>query len=237
MGHNRDIRDSMIVALGKGTWDVLERKDVFMRKNQIDVWENLSAEALIEKMFERTGEDGVLVLPSFFSEAQREGICLRCVMDWKQPGDCQAVLQEFRALRAAIERIAQVCDENGSLEESAYEALPEAQKQVFDVWLRPFPSDEDFDMGCIFEIGERLDAASPEETEYYNRFHAARDEECCRRLGDNELAYRSVLRAMRYHRLLTLHAPDAVLRIEERALAAALALLRRCRDADVVAEK
>lgn len=211
-----------------------------MSTNQIDVWENLSAEELITKMFERTGADGVLRLPAVFVDPQREGETFRCVMDWKRPGDCQAVVQEFRALRAAIEKIAQASDEDGCLEEAAYAALPEAQKQVFDVWLRPFASDKGFDMHRIIETGERLelgDAVSPEEMEYYDRCHAARDAECRRRLGDHPFAYRAVMRAMRYHRLLTLHAPDFILRNEAGALAAALALLRRCKDADVVADK
>lgn len=202
-----------------------------MEKNHVDVWKDLFAADLIEKMFERTDDDGVLVLPAFFGDEEEEADTLHCLMDWKTPGDCLAVQQEFNELRAAIERIAQMSDDDGCLNGAAYAALPEAQKQVFDVWLRPFPSDKDFDTGWISEISERLElgeTASPEEDEYYDRFHAARDTECRRRLGDKAFAYRAVIRAMRYHRLLTLHAPDVVLQIEARALAAALALLRRC---------
>ena len=203
-----------------------------MEKNHVEVWEKLSAEELIEKMFERTDADGVLLLPAFFADEQEEAETLRCVMDRKTPDDCQAVMQEFRALREAIERIAQVSDSDGCLKDAAYAALPEAQKQVFNVWLRPFPSDREFDTGWIFELSERLDEASPEEEAYYDRFHAARDTECRRRLGDNAFAYRAVIRAMRYHRLLTLHAPDFILQSEGRALAAALTLLRCCKEAD-----
>ena len=203
-----------------------------MEKNHVEVWEKLSPEKLIETMFERTGDDGVLLLPAFFADEQEDAETLRCVMDWKTPDDCLAVVREFRGLRDAIERIAQVSDSDGSLKEAAYAALPEAQKQVFDVWLRRFPSDKDFDTGWIFEISERLDEASPKEKAYYDRFHAARDAECRQRLGDYPFAYRTVMRAMRYHRLLTLHAPDMILQIEARALAAALTLLRRCREAD-----
>ena len=204
-----------------------------MNKNQDAIWKKLTAEELIEKMFERTGGDGVLVMPSVFADDQEEAETLRCVMDWKTPDDYLAVLQEYRDLRAAIERIAEGSDGDGHLKEGAYAALPEAQKQVFDVWLRRFPSDKEFDTGWISEISERLelgDEASPEEKAYYDRFHAARDAECRRRLGDNAFAYRAVMRAMRYHRLLTLHAPGFILQNEARALAAAIALLRRCRE-------
>lgn len=206
-----------------------------MEKNDVEVWEKLSPEALIEAMFERTDADGVLLLPVFFADEQEDAETLRCVMDWKTPADCRAVQQEFCALREAIERIAQVSDDEGCLKGAAYAALPEAQKQVFDVWLRRFPSDKEFDTGWISEISERLelgDQASPEEKAYYDRFHAARDAECRRRLGDNAFAYRAVMRAMRYHRLLTLHAPDFILQNEARALAAALTLLRRCKAAE-----
>lgn len=206
-----------------------------MEKNHVDVWEKLSAEDLIGKMFERTGEDGVLRLPAVFVDPQREGETLRCVMDRKTPDDCLAVQQEFRALRAALDSIAQVSEDDGCLKGAAYAALPEAQKQVFDTYLRPFASDKGFDMRRIIETGERLelgDAVSPEDMEYYDRCHAARDAECRRRLGDHPFAYRAVMRAMRYHRLLTLHAPDMILQNEARALAVALTLLRRCAEAD-----
>ena len=206
-----------------------------MEKNRVEVWEKLSPEELIETMYERTGEDGVLGLPAYFADPEREDETLRCVMDWKTPDDCRTVVREFRALREAIERIAQASDSDGCLKESAYAALPEAQKQVFDVWLRRFPSDREFDTGWIFEIGERLDAGdavSPKENDYYDRFHAARDADCRRRLCDNEFAYRTVIRAMRYHRLLTLRAPELILQGEARALAVALAQLRWCRQTD-----
>ena len=41
-------------------------KGVRMNK-KVSVWENLTPEDLIEKMFERTDADGVLYMPSFFT--------------------------------------------------------------------------------------------------------------------------------------------------------------------------
>ena len=245
-------------------------KGVCMSK-KADVWADLTPEDLIEKMFERTDADGVLYmpsffLPSFFSDEHRDEISLRCVMGWELPGDCFSVLQQFDQLRGALDAIAMQCDADGYLDDAAYAALTEAQKEVVDTYLRGFDSDEAFDMDRIRDISERIDTVdeirelcrkvaagaeldtqsedylrsylsetvSAEERAYYSRFHAARIAECRRKLGDQPFAYRTVMQVLRYHKLLTLQAPESILNREASALAAAFALFRWCKKYEYV---
>ena len=123
-----------------------------------DVWDGLTPEDLIEKMFERTDADGVLYMRSFFpgSLYSMEDESLRCVMRWEFPSDCFAVLQEFDHLREALELLAEK-----DLESWQYDACPdewsEEEKEIWRLYLRPFASDAQFDGDRIYEIGERLD--------------------------------------------------------------------------------
>ena len=128
----------------------------------IDVWSGLTPEDLIEKMFERTDADGVLYMPSFhlpsyFSDEHQDEISLRCVMGWELPNDCFAVLQEFDQLRAALVAIVKKCDEDGYLDDAAYAALTDAQKEIVDTYLCGFDSDDSFDMERIRDVSERID--------------------------------------------------------------------------------
>ena len=54
--------------------------------NKADVWADLTPSDLIERMYERTNADGVLYVPSFFTDEDFEGEkSLRCVMGWEKP--------------------------------------------------------------------------------------------------------------------------------------------------------
>lgn len=125
--------------------------------NKADVWAELTPADLIERMYERTNADGVLYVPSFFTDEDFEGEkSLRCVMGWEKPDDCFAVLQEYDQLRSAIEQIAERCDRGGNFDEGGYEALTEKQKAVCDTYLCGFASDDIFDTERIYEIHESL---------------------------------------------------------------------------------
>ncbi len=240
-------------------------KGVRMNK-KLSAWEDLTPEDLIEKMFERTDADGVLYMPSFFTEEHGDRASLRCVMSWELPGDCFSVLQEFDQLRSAIEQIAERCNRDGDLGEGGYEALSEKQKEVCDTFLTGFESDAAFDFDRIYEIREKLDTVEDvreickrvgaggemdqwsadylrdyagktvtrEEEDYYNRYMEGRIAEAGKRLGDHPFAYRTIFHAMRYWKLLTLEAPEFIVKREARALASALALLRRCKKFEYV---
>ena len=239
--------------------------------NKVDVWDNLSSEDLIEKMFERTDADGILYmpsfhLPSFFSDEHQDEVSLRCVMSWELPSDCFAALQEFDQLCVALEEIAKQCDADGYLNDAAYAALTQAQKEIVDTYLCGFVSDDAFDMDRIRDITERIDTVdeireicrkigagiemdansedfvrsyisetvSAEERDYYNQFHAARIAECRKKLGDRPFAYRTAMHVLRYHKLLTLEAPEIITNNEARALATALTLFRWCKKYEYV---
>lgn len=131
-------------------------KGVRMNK-KLSSWEDLTPEDLIEKMFERTDADGVLYMPSFFTEEHGDRASLRCVMSWELPGDCFSVLQEFDQLRSAIEQIAERCDRDGNMGEGGYDALSEKQKEVCNTYLTSFDSDAAFDFERIYEIREKLE--------------------------------------------------------------------------------
>ena len=129
---------------------------------KVDVWDDLTPEDLIEKMFERTDADGVLYMPSFhlpsyFSDEHQNEVSLRCVMNWEFPNDCFTVLQDFDQLRATLEAIAKKCDEDGYLDDAAYATLTEAQKEFVDTYLSGFDSDDAFDMERIRDITARID--------------------------------------------------------------------------------
>ena len=96
---------------------------------KVSAWENLTPEDLIEKMFERTDADGVLYMPSFFTEEHGDRASLRCVMSWELPGDCFSVLQEFDQLRSAIEQIAERCDREGDLGEGGMRLCQKSRRR------------------------------------------------------------------------------------------------------------
>lgn len=125
---------------------------------KVNVWEDLTPEDLIEKMFERTDADGVLYMPSFFSGGDPEEVdSLRCVMCWEQSNDCFAVLQEFDQLRVTLEQLAERCERvGGDLKEGVFEALTERQKDVWRIFLSPFDSDNTFDGDRLEDIDERI---------------------------------------------------------------------------------
>ena len=70
---------------------------------------------------------------------------------------------------------------------------------------------------------------SEEEEAFANSFCEARKAECRQRLGDSPFAYYTVMYAKRFHKLLTLEAPDIIVNNEAKALASALTLFRRCK--------
>lgn len=67
-----------------------------------------------------------------------------------------------------------------------------------------------------------------EEEEYYDRYMDGRIAEAKKRLGDSPFAYQTVLRALRYWKLLILEALDIIMNNEAKALAVALTLFRWC---------
>ena len=73
-----------------------------------------------------------------------------------------------------------------------------------------------------------------EEEAYANSFYEARKAECRRRLGDSPFAYYTVMYAKRFHKLLTLEAPDFIVNNEAKALASALTLFCWCKKYEYV---
>ena len=230
-----------------------------------DCWEGLNAEDLIEKMFERTDADSVLYMPSFFTGDDDDRESLRCVMCWELPGDCFSVMEEFAALREALDRIASVFGKGEDYSEEKKNLLDEKLFSVWNTYVRPFET-EGFDLDRIRDIEERLavmedvrevcgqissgkeidqisadflrdcmDVSVPtEEKAYYERYCGVVMDDARRRLGDRPFAYRTLLHARRYCRLISFDAPSFILEREAQALASALALYRYCKKYEYV---
>lgn len=72
-------------------------------------------------------------------------------------------------------------------------------------------------------------SVSAEEKAFYEKYCDLVMDDARRRLGDRPFAYRTLIHARRYCRLITLEAPSIISEREAQALASALALYRYCR--------
>lgn len=177
-------------------------------------------EAYIKLMYEKMDENGVVVIPGWYTLDEPEHR-KRCTLRWSE-ADCEAMRTKFARLKKLLAAFSQeyVGEDAAALQQVLTE-------EAFDVWntyLRPLDLSK-FDMCAIMDIDERLTCDVPitdEEYAMYDQYEKACKEQVAQRVGNNLCAYEEFMRAKRYCRLLALKAPEMICRNEEKTLAAAM---------------
>ena len=167
----------------------------------------LTPSECIVSMFALTDESGFLLIPAWPYDddtPEDQERFYRCRMDWTE-ADRDAVLRFFESCYETVRELAPRYD---VLRASGAEALPEAQKAFWNMYLRDF-EDEDIDAICA---------------------------EAEARVGKSPAAYDVILRARRLCRLMSLDAPEIIVRSEANLFAQALVIHRYCRKLEFVDE-
>ena len=192
-------------------------------------------------MLENTDENGILRIPEghftdgltdYDETAERV-----FVMDWDAE-KLQAVTEEFEALYEEIRKIAELCLSSGHdpLHDARIPALESGeQADVWKQYLRGYeyegiPSEA----VAAIEKSARAEMDGEDLTEeekqlcdrYFDAYTEAEEKESAKRLGGGLYDVEVILRARRVCRLMTLHAPDVILRNEAQRLAEVLILTR-----------
>ena len=160
----------------------------------------------IVSMFEHTDADGILCIPAWPYDDDAEQGMLYKCRMRWTEADRDAVLRLCESCYDTMKSIARQC---GSVRDGVdAAALSEAQKPFWNTYLRDFGS-EDNDAICA---------------------------EAEARVGKSPAAYDVILRARRMCRLMTLEAPEIILRSEANLFAQALVIHGYCEELEIVEE-
>ena len=225
---------------------------------------NISGEEYIWLMFERTSEDGILYisLPRL-DGTDAASANYRCCMQWNL-GDFEKIQTDYTALYADLQLIAAVYDDIGNSAENAGRLLGSGHLfYVWNTFIRRFETanaekisdiqdrvdvlEEIRDIARRISAEEAVDdwekdfiqehlktAVSRDEWALLNADWESRYRQAGERVGSNICAYLYVVSVMRVCRLISMHAPEAVLTPEARQMAAAMVLHRHARSMEAV---
>ena len=204
---------------------------------------------LIDLMFERTDEDGILYIPAF-NEKDED---YRCRVDWNL-ARYESLKTEFKKHYDFIKQIALLEHLLDGTESSAKEVLKSDELIGFwNKFIRPLDIGE-IDMQKALDIADRLETmeivrdiaqkiadngsllesdrqflaeyidinVSAEDKRYFEQYLEARYKDAEKRLGKRQGSFGFILRSMRLCRLIAMNAPKIVVDIEACALAAAM---------------
>ncbi len=164
----------------------------------------LTPEECIVGMFEHTDSDGILCIPAWPYDDDAEQGMLYRCRMNWTEADRDAVLRLYESCYDTMKSIALRC---GSVRDGLdAAALSEAQKPFWNTYLRDFES-EDNDAICA---------------------------EAEARVGESPAAYDMILRARRLCRLMSLEAPEIIIRGEANLFAQALVIHSYCEELEIV---
>ena len=158
----------------------------------------------IVSMFEHTDTDGILCIPAWPYDDDAEQGMLYQCRMNWNEEDRDAALRLFESCYETMKKIAEKYDSFRS--EADAEILPEAEKQFWNTYLRDFASDD-------------IDAICAEAEE---------------RVGQSPAAYDVIIRARRLCRLMSLEAPEIIIRGEANLFAQALVIHGYCKEIEIV---
>lgn len=166
----------------------------------------LTPKECIVGMFEHTDSDGILCIPAWPYDDDLEQGMIYQCRMNWTEADRDAVLRLYESCYDTMKSIALRC---GSVRDGVDAAgLSEAQKPFWNTYLRDFGSDDN-DAICA---------------------------EAEARVGKSPAAYDVILRARRLCRLMTLEAPEIILRSEANLFAQALVIHWYCEELEIVEE-
>lgn len=164
------------------------------------------AESIIS-MFEHTDENGVLYIPEWplplDDASEDKEFFYKCKMHWNA-ADLQNVLKRCESDYHTLKLLSEKYDSVRSAADA--EALPEAQKTVWNTYIRDFETD---DMDAILAEAEG-------------------------RVGSGVAAYDVILRANRLCRLMSLGAPRVIIQGEASLFAQAMVIHSYCEEMEIV---
>ena len=165
----------------------------------------LTPSECIVSMFALTDESGLLVIPAWpYDDDAPE--------DRERFYRCKMDWNEadrdaaLRFFESCCETMRELAPQYDSIRASGADALPEAQRAFWNTYLRDFASD-DMDEICA---------------------------EAAARIGESPAAYDVILRARRLCRLMSLDAPEIIIRSEANLFAQALVIQGYCKDMETV---
>lgn len=126
--------------------------------NELDKFYGLSPTKWIKYMFDKSSENGVMLIPDFPYDsilAVEEERGLRCKMEWNLY-DRDNLIINFRTLSDSLRQIGMVYEEIGGKEEKAKEILKDKLYSIWQIYIRDFDTSK-FNTEDIFEIQDRLE--------------------------------------------------------------------------------
>ena len=158
----------------------------------------------IVSMFEHTDTDGILCIPSWPYDDDAEQGMLYQCRMNWNKADLENVLRQYENCCDTMKKIAEKYDSFRA--DSGAEALPEEETRFWNTYLRNFESD-DTDAICA---------------------------EAEARVGKSPAAYDVIIRAQRLCRLMSLEAPEIIIRGEANLFAQALVIHGYCKDIEII---
>ena len=225
---------------------------------------NISAEDAIFSMFDHTDDNGILYIPEWPRENNRDDKerFYKCLMNWDELYRDLAI-GYYQLLYNRLKEIAEKWDAISS--GSAAEILPEKLFEVWDTYIRDFEtgninteriadiSDRYEIISLVDHIKNKLSAnaelskdelsfyseykdtsVSEEENALYAEYKDAIYADAKKRVGDNIAAYDVVIRARRLCKLMSLGAPAVIIENEAVFLAQAIVIHSYCKDMETV---
>lgn len=225
---------------------------------------NISAEDAIFSMFDHTDDNGILYIPEWPRENNRDDKerFYKCLMNWDELYRDLAI-GYYQLLYNRLKEIAEKWDAISS--GSAAEILPEKLFEVWDTYIRDFEtgninteriadiSDRYEIISLVDHIKNKLSAnaelskdelsfyseykdtsVSEEENALYAEYKDAIYADAKKRVGDNIAAYDVVIRARRLCKLMSLGAPAVIIENEAVLLAQAIVIHSYCKDMETV---
>ena len=176
---------------------------------------NLTPQGYIRMMFEET-KDGKFNLTDCSIFKNQESITFE--LNWTKD-DAEMIERKYSLLTAALNRIGCLHDQLED-KENREKLLSESDLDVWNTYVCPFEPFEDDDI--IDEIYDRVISGevSEDEKTIWKRYCIWREEQSQKRIPFNRRsALNMIIRAARYERLISIHAPDVVVIEEGRCLA------------------
>ena len=176
---------------------------------------NLTPQGYIRMMFEET-KDGKFNLTDCSIFKNQESITFE--WNWTKD-DAEMIERKYSVLTAALNRIGCLHDQLED-REIREKLLSKSDLDVWNTYVCPFESFEDDDI--INEIYDRVISGevSEDEKTIWKRYCIWREEQSQKRIPFNRRsALNMIIRAARYERLISIHAPDVVVIEEGRCLA------------------
>lgn len=225
---------------------------------------NISAEDAIFSMFDHTDDNGILYIPEWPRENNRDDKerFYKCLMNWDELYRDLAI-GYYQLLYNRLKEIAEKWDAISS--GSAAEILPEKLFEVWDTYIRDFETGN-INTERIADISDRYEiiflvdhiknklsanaelskdelsfyseykdtSVSEEENALYAEYKDAIYADAKKRVGDNIAAYDVVIRARRLCKLMSLGAPAVIIENEAVLLAQAIVIHSYCKDMETV---